>query len=82
MMYQGKEIGELTNDELVTAKETMQRLHDNYYARIDSVKTLPESTRKKRLSKLFETYPSVNQQFLELKNEIENQVNARGLNHD
>ena len=57
----------------------MQRRYDNFYNRIDGIKTLPESTRKKRLAKIFESNPAVNQQFLELKNEIENQVSERGL---
>ena len=78
MKWKNIEIKDLDNETLISAHKYVVGMQEKFDARIESVKTLPESNRKKRLSKIFEKYP-VNQQYVELVNEIDNEIKNRGL---
>lgn len=73
----GIEIKDLSNEELLSAYKYCVGMQQKFDDRIESVKTLPGS-KKKRLAKIFDKYP-INQQFAELSNEIDNEIKNRGL---
>lgn len=78
MKYNNKEVVELSDNELSEANLRIIEMQTKFDARLGVIKTLPESTKKKRLARIYAEYP-INQPFAELANEIDNEIKRRGI---